>query len=159
MEDKDKGPNKGDILNGSVAWTRDLMWYMHLKLRQEQELKDLVQQYGVAWPFEENDEEKRMHSEICEILNKHAPMGGFTGYSRSPGSGLRVPGFTNVAGDTLNGDGQPTGNGFPSSQQAVSPGFQSGGSGMSSGQMSHQPQNHFWNGEFKEEDEFGIEMQ
>lgn len=158
MEDKDKGPNKGDILNGSVAWTRDLMWYMHLKLRQEQELKDLLTQLGTAWPFEQTDEEKRMHSEICEVLNKHAPQGGFSGYTRYPGSGLRVPGYTNVAGDSVNGEGLSTGTSLPA-QQALSPGFQSGGSGMSSGQMSHQAQSQFWNHDFKEEDEYGMEMQ
>ncbi|KAK5134450.1 hypothetical protein LTR08_006497 [Meristemomyces frigidus] len=157
LEEKDKGPNKGDILNGSVAWTRDLMWYMHSKLRQEQELKDLVQQLGHVWPFEQNEDEKRMHTEICEILNKHAQVGGFNGYSRASGTGLRVPGHTNVAGDSLNGDGQITTNGFPSNQQALSPGFQSGGSGMSSGQMSHQQQNQYWTGDFKEEDEYGMD--
>ncbi|KAK4547247.1 hypothetical protein LTR36_000902 [Oleoguttula mirabilis] len=157
LEEKDKGPNKGDILNGSVAWTRDLMWYMHLKLRQEQELKDLVQQLGHVWPFEQTEEEKRMHTEICEVINKHATMGGFTGYSRAPGTGLRVPGHTNVAGDSTNGEGSINANGFPSTQQALSPGFQSGGSGMSSGQMSHQHQNQFWNGDFKEEDEYGMD--
>ena len=157
MEEKDKGPNKGDILNGSVAWTRDLMWYMHNKLRQEQELKDLVQQLGHVWPFEQTEDEKRMHTEICEILNKHAQVGGFTGYSRAPGTGLRVPGHTNVAGDSINSDGQVTASGFPSNQQALSPGFQSGGSGMSSGQMSHQQQTQYWSGEFKEEDEYGMD--
>ena len=30
---------------------------------------------------------------------------------------------------------------------------------MSSGQMSHQNPNQFWGGEFKEEDEYGMEMQ
>ena len=29
-EEKDKGPNKGDILNGAVSWTRDLMWALHV---------------------------------------------------------------------------------------------------------------------------------
>nr|OQO25218.1 hypothetical protein B0A51_05791 [Rachicladosporium sp. CCFEE 5018] len=156
MEEKDKGPNKGDILNGSVAWTRDVMWYMHLKLRQEQELKGLVQNLGGVWPYDPNDEEKRMNSEICEVLNKHAPLGGFTGYSRAAGSGLRVPGFTNVAGDSVNADGQVISNGNSHGQQSISPGFQSGGSGMSSGGMSHN-QSHFgggWDGDFKEEDEY-----
>ncbi|KAI7094713.1 hypothetical protein KC340_g9339 [Hortaea werneckii] len=155
MEDKDKGPNKGDILNGSVAWMRDIMWYMHLKLRQEQELKDLVQRLGHVWPYEQSEDEKRMHTEICEILNKHAAMGGFTGYTRAPGSGLRVPGHTNINGDPVSGESLPNSNGFSSNSQAVSPGFQSGGSGMSSGQMSHQPQ--FWHGDFKEEDEYAME--
>ncbi|KAK0336132.1 hypothetical protein LTR94_009846 [Friedmanniomyces endolithicus] len=160
-DDKEKGPNKGDILNGSVAWARDLMWYTHFKLRQEQEAKDLVQQLGGVWPFEQSDDEKRMHSEICEVLNRYALLGGFPGYSRAPGSGLRVPGFTNVAGDTVNGDGQVIGGGsggFPGNHlpQSLSPGFQSGGSGMSSGQMSgHQHQQpQYWSSELKEEDEW-----
>jgi len=154
IEDKDKGPNKGDILNGSVAWTRDMMWYTHRKLRQEQELKELVASLGGTWPYTPDEEEKRMNSEICEVLNKHAPLGGFTGYSRAPGSGLRVPGFTNVAGDSTNAEGQViSGNG-----QEVSPGFQSGGSGMSSGGVSHNAGNNFtgWQGDFKEEDEYAI---
>jgi hypothetical protein len=159
VEDKEKGPNKGDILNGSVAWARDLMWYTHMKLRQEQQLKDLVSQLGGVWPFEQTEDEKRMHSEICEVLNRHVSSGdSFDGYSRAAGSGLRVPGFTNVAGDSVN-DPQSA-NGFPNNgQQSLSPGFQSGGSGMSSGQMS-QPQQQFWNGgELKEEDEWTMEMQ
>ncbi|CAK3994826.1 related to HLH transcription factor (gamma) [Lecanosticta acicola] len=150
MEEKDKGPNKGDILNGSVAWTRDIMWYLHQKFREEEQLKELVQQLGGSWPFQPTEEENRMRSEILEILNKHAPHGGFTGYSRAPGSGLRVPGYTNIAGDSVSGDGQATnGHSIP----PVSPGFQSGGSGMSSG-MSH-PSNQFWSNDLKEEDEFG----
>lgn len=149
IEDKDKGPNKGDILNGSVAWTRDIMWYLHQKLSEEEQLKELVSQLGGTWPFQPTEEEKRMRSEILEILNKHAPLGGFTGYSRAPGSGLRVPGFTNISGDSVQ-DGQMTnGQSIP----PVSPGFQSGGSGMSSG-MSH-PSNQFWSSDLKEEDEFG----
>ncbi|TKA28644.1 hypothetical protein B0A50_02971 [Salinomyces thailandicus] len=157
IEDKDKGPNKGDILNGSVAWMRDLMWYMDLKLRQEQQLKELVQRLGQVWPFEQSDEEDRMHSEICEILNKHAGVDGFNGYTRAAGSGLRVPGYTNISGDSVHGETLPNANGFPSNPRAISPGFQSGGSGMSSGQMSHQHQTQFWHADFKEEDEYGMD--
>jgi hypothetical protein len=156
IEDKDKGPNKGDILNGSVAWTRDMMWHTHRKLRQEQELKELVASLGGSWPFTPDEEEKRMNSEICEVLNKHAALGGFPGYSRAPGTGLRVPGFTNVAGDSTNPEGQvlPGHNG---NGQEVSPGFQSGGSGMSSGGVSHNASNfNGWHGDFKEEDEYAI---
>lgn len=157
LEEKDKGPNKGDILNGSVAWTRDLMWYMNIKLSQEEQLKAMMQRLGQAWPFEQTEEEKRMHTEIVEVFTKHQTMGGFPGYSRAPGSGLRVPGHTNVAGDSTNGEGSANAHGFPSNQQPLSPGFQSGGSGMSSGQMSHQHHNQFWSGEFKEEDEYGMD--
>ncbi|CZT16736.1 related to HLH transcription factor (GlcD gamma) [Ramularia collo-cygni] len=154
MEDKDKGPNKGDILNGSVAWTRDMMWFMHMKLHQEQEVKELVSRLGGTWPFEVTDEEKRMRSEILEVLNKHtteAGFSGFTGYSRAPGSGLRVPGFTNVAGDSTN-DGQSL-NGV--SLPPISPGFQPGGSGMSSG-MSHHAPNQFWATDLKEEEDYEL---
>ena len=165
LEDKDKGPNKGDILNGCVAWNRDLMWFLHKKMRQEEELKDYIQQLGGTWPYgEKSEEEQRMYSEICEVLQKHASVGGFTGYSRAPGSGLRVPAFTNVAGEPLDTNGNvPDHRGYdlppqPTAQD-VSPGFQSGGSGMSSGQMSHPGQNQYWSNEFKEEDEYGMEMQ
>jgi len=154
MEDKDKGPNKGDILNGSVAWTRDMMWYMNLKLQQEQETKELVSRLGGTWPFEVTEEETRMRSEIMEVLSKHSTDGGysgFTGYSRAPGSGLRVPGYTNVAGDSTN-EGQSS-NGI--SLPPVSPGFQPGGSGMSSG-MSHNAPNQFWSSDLKEEDEYEL---
>lgn len=152
IEEKDKGPNKGDILNGSVAWTRDIMWYLNQKLAEEEQLKELVQRLGGAWPFNPDEEEKRMRSEIYEVLHKHSAVGGFPGYSRAPGSGLRVPGFTNIAGDSVN-DGQAT-NGL--SIPPISPGFQSGGSGMSSG-LSHTAQ--YWNGnDLKEEDEYGMDM-
>ena len=123
------------------------MWYMQLKLHQVEEAKKMLHDRGIAWPFEESQEEKRMSSEIWEVLSKHAPAGGFSGYSRAPGSGLRVPGFTNVAGDSIEGEGQVVRNGH---SNAISPGFQSGGSGMSSG---HQQNHYAWNGEFKEEDE------
>lgn len=152
-EDKDKGPNKGDILNGSVAWTRDMMWYMHLKLRQEQEVKELVTRLGGNWPFEVTEDELRMRSEIQEVLNRHSADGysGFNGYSRAPGSGLRVPGHTNMAGDSIS-DGQSS-NGL--SLPPISPGYQPGGSGMSSG-MSHNATNQYWGSDLKEEDEYEL---
>lgn len=153
IEDKDKGPNKGDILNGSVAWTRDLMWYLRIKLQQEQQIKTKLESLGQPWPFEQTEDEKRMHSEICEILNKHAASEDMRVYSRAPGTGLRVPGYTNVAGDSMDANGQPVG-GLP---QPLSPGFQSGGSGVSSG--GQQPGGGFWNQEFKEEDEYGMDLQ
>ena len=43
IEEKDKGPNKGDILNGAVSWTRDLMWMLHLKLQQQEDLATSLQ--------------------------------------------------------------------------------------------------------------------
>lgn len=150
-DDKDKGPNKGDILNGSVAWTRDLLWLLSLKLDQEAQLEDKLNQLGQPWPFERSDEEKRMRSEVFEVTERHRPSGGLSRYSRAHGTGLRVPHFTNVAGEPVSSD--PGMAGY--NAQSLSPGFQSGGSGMSSGQQ--QPQ--FWStsqANFKEEDEYDM---
>ena len=51
-EEKDKGPNKGDILNGAVSWTRDLMWALHSKYQQEAELAEYITNLGGTFPFE-----------------------------------------------------------------------------------------------------------
>ncbi|QIX02451.1 hypothetical protein AMS68_007968 [Peltaster fructicola] len=144
MEDKDKGPNKGDILNSSVAWTRDLMWYLQLKLRQEEQLKERMRQLGGQWPFEQTEDEKRMSSEIAEVLGKHTNTGMVNGYTRAPGTGLRVPGFTNVAGDAIHGEGV----GFDS----VSPGY-----GNTAAQNNFQ-WNDTFTPELKEEDEYDMEV-
>ncbi|CCX30086.1 hypothetical protein FPQ18DRAFT_55717 [Pyronema domesticum] len=98
-EEKDKGPNKGDILNGAVGWTKDLMWAMYRKLEQEEETKKLVESLGGTWPFEQTEEEKRMAAEIRAAVRKNG-VGNFA-YSRAPGSGLRVPMFTDLAGGAL----------------------------------------------------------
>ncbi|MCJ1376529.1 hypothetical protein MMC20_007772 [Loxospora ochrophaea] len=154
MEEKDKGPNKGDILNGAVGWTRDLMWALHIKHQQESELADLITSLGGTWPFSETEDEKRMRTELLDAMEKNDPD-SFC-YTRGPGTGLRVPKHTNVAGEPLNHANMGT-----LSPQSLSPGVQSGGSGTNSGGHG-QPQ--FWNHggrgslSFKEEDEYGMEM-
>lgn len=161
MEEKDKGPNKGDILNGSVGWTRDLMWALYAKLQQEAELMHLITSLGGTYPYAETEDEKRMRTELMDAMESNDPS--TFEYSRGPGSGLRVPKHTNVAGDPLH----PM-NGHPNqigtlSPQSLSPGGQSGGSGANSGGHG-QPQfwsnNHSGRGSlsFKEEDEYGMEM-
>lgn len=152
IEDKEKGPNKGDILNGAVGWMRDLMWALHVKLQQESELADLITSLGGQWPFEQTEEEKRMRSELLEAMDNNDPN-SFT-YSRGPGSGLRVPKHTNLAGEAANGNGNISSDG-------LSPAFNTDGSGSNSGGAG-QPQ--FWNSSghaglsFKEEDEYSMEM-
>lgn len=149
IEEKEKGPNKGDILNGAVSWMRDLMWALHVKYQQEAELAEMISNLGGAWPFEPTEEEKRMRSEILDALEKNDPT-SFS-YTRGPGSGLRVPKHTNLAGDTVPGgsDGLTPPN--------LSPSFHSGASSANG-----QPQ--YWNSaghaamSFKEEDEYGMEM-
>jgi hypothetical protein len=102
IEEKDKGPNKGDILNGAVSWTRDLMWMLHVKLQQQEELHELILSLGGTYPFQPTEDEKRMQTELLDALDKNVPT-SFS-YSRPPGSGLRVPKHTDVKGDPLGGN-------------------------------------------------------
>lgn len=151
VDDKEKGPNKGDILNGAVSWTRDMMWALHQKYQQEEELQQLITQLGGTWPFQITEDDKRMRTELLDAVEKN-DVGSFS-YSRTDGSGLRVPKHTTFSGDRLLNSLSPQSN------YELSPGFHSGGSGTNSGSGGPgQPQ--FWhtsgvNGiSFKEEDEF-----
>lgn len=153
IEEKEKGPNKGDILNGSVAWTRDLMWALYHKYVQEEELANYITQLGGQWPFQNTEDDRRMRTEVMDAVEKNDPS-SFT-YTRYDGSGLRVPKHTTISGErirTNNGDSLS-----PSSNLELSPGFHSGGSGTNSGSNTAQPQ--FWHSaghagmSFKEEDE------
>jgi hypothetical protein len=140
IEEKDKGPNKGDILNGAVSWTRDLMWMLYKKIQECDDLAARLQQAtGEEWATEPTEDEKRMKTEIIDALDKNGT--GTFRYSRGAGSGLRVPKHTNLAGEPLNGI----------SPQSLSPGMQSNGSGSGSNQQQ------YWNN-LKEEDEYGMEM-
>ena len=144
MEEKDKGPNKGDILNGAVSWTRDLMWMLYKKIQEMDELADRYKEAtGEDFQQNETEDERRMRTELCDAVEKNGAP-NFK-YSRGPGSGLRVPKHTNVAGDPLT----------QISPQSLSPGMQSTGSGSNSN-MNNNPQ--FWNTSLKEEDEFGMDM-
>ncbi|KAL3480057.1 hypothetical protein BJX99DRAFT_46494 [Aspergillus californicus] len=147
IEEKEKGPNKGDILNGAVGWMRDLMWALHVKNQQEAELAELISSLGGTWPFEQTEDEKRMRSEILDAIENNDPSSFH--YTRAPGSGLRVPKHTNIAGDAVsNGALSP---------QSLSPPFT--GSNHSNGGQAQ-----YWNSSghagmsFKEEDEYAMEM-
>ncbi|KAK0730623.1 hypothetical protein B0H67DRAFT_477919 [Lasiosphaeris hirsuta] len=106
IEEKDKGPNKGDILNGAVSWTRDLMWMLHVKLQQQEELINALLERGGSVPFELTDDERRMQTELMEALakNEEGDPKAFS-YTRTAGTGLRVPHHTNYKGEPLNGNG------------------------------------------------------
>jgi hypothetical protein len=101
VEEKDKGPNKGDILNGAVGWTRDLMWMLHLKLQQQDELANYIAELGGTFPFQITEDERRMQSELEGALSRNSTE-QFS-YSRTTGTSLRVPGHTDYRGDPLNG--------------------------------------------------------
>ena len=156
LDDKEKGPNKGDILTGSVTWTRDLMWALHSKYLQEEELAQYITRLGGTWPFEVTDDDKRMRSELMDAIDKIDA--NTLQYTRTDGSGLRVPKYTNAAGQRVPAS-NATSSMSPQSMLDMSPGFHSGGSGTNSGSGgAGQPQ--FWNSaghpgiSFKEEDEF-----
>jgi hypothetical protein len=142
-EEKDKGPNKGDILNGAVGWTKDLMWAMHRKLEQENEVQELVARLGGSYPFEQTEEDKRMAAELQAAIAKNGPQNFH--YSRAPGSSLRVPGFTDYAGQPLQDSGS----------ERVSPAG-SAGKPMQNGGSSRGTPQKYWNDgiTFKEEDEY-----
>ncbi|KAI0484762.1 helix-loop-helix DNA-binding domain-containing protein [Xylariaceae sp. FL0804] len=149
LEDKDKGPNKGDILNGSVSWTRDLMWMLHMKLQQQEELINALADVGGSVPFEISEDEKRMQTELLEAFSK-SEVHTLT-YSRYAGSGLRVPQHTDYKGDSLDGTDPAIVSVSPDGNDVVDLGVE-----MSDG-------GQFWNDpdddiNFKEEDEFGMEL-
>jgi hypothetical protein len=154
IEEKDKGPNKGDILNGAVSWTRDLMWFLHAKLQQESELEAYIASLGGTYPFEHTEDERRMRTEVLDAVEKNDPSSFL--YSRAPGSGLRVPKHTNLAGEALPSQLQSPQSLSPANQSTASGGaggnggqFWQGGSGGGSGNGSVS---------FKEEEEYGMDM-
>ncbi|RMD41149.1 hypothetical protein DV735_g3981, partial [Chaetothyriales sp. CBS 134920] len=154
LEEREKGPNKGDILNGAVSWMRDLMWALQQKYAQEEELAQYIASIGGSWPFGVTDDEKRMRTEVVDAIEKNG-IDTFS-YSRTDGSGLRVPKHT-----TLNGERLTTNNSSlsPQSNFELSPGFHSGGSGANSSN-GPGPTTTYWHSaghggiSFKEEDEF-----
>jgi hypothetical protein len=151
LEEKDKGPNKGDILNGSVSWTRDLMWALQLKLQQEEQLQQLIAQLGGTWPFQRTEDENRMRTELTEALEKN----NINGYSRGDGSGLRVPRHTNIAGEALTGSGQDSGNVSAGGHQ-FSPHLSPNGSGHMFWPSSSA--GHRGSAGLKEEDEYDMQL-
>ncbi|KAI2622939.1 hypothetical protein GGS26DRAFT_231603 [Hypomontagnella submonticulosa] len=151
LEEKDKGPNKGDILNGAVSWTRDLMWMLHLKIQQQEELLNAIVDMGGNVPFELTEDEKRMQTELMDAMTKNGPH--TFSYSRFAGSGLRVPQHTDYRGDSVNGSDSAIAatSVSPDDRDVVDDGGQ------------------FWNDpdddgsgpasiNFKEEDEFGMDL-
>ena len=152
LEEKDKGPNKGDILNGAVSWTRDLMWMLHLKLQQQEELMNYIAELGGQFPFELTDDEKRMQTELMDAVGKNDGMP--FGYTRTAGSGLRVPQHTDYRGQPLGASGSGDGT-------SVSP--EAGNNGMGDlgdpAQFWHDPDDERSNAmHFKEEDEYTMDL-
>ncbi|KAK1757615.1 microphthalmia-associated transcription factor [Echria macrotheca] len=152
IEDKDKGPNKGDILNGAVSWTRDLMWMLHLKLQQQEELINALLERGGAIPFEVTEDEKRMQTELMEAMAKDEDGPKVFNYSRRDGSGLRVPHHTNYKGEPLNGNGHSADN------ISISPDGGTSGDMLDAGDFLDYDDEVDNDMNFKEEDEYAMEL-
>jgi len=157
IEEKDKGPNKGDILNGAVSWTRDLMWMLHLKFQQQEELINAIVERGGTIPFEFTDDERRMQTELMEAMSKYDDGTGKPkpfSYSRTAGSGLRVPHHTDYKGEPLNGNNQSN------DHLSVSPGHGAEGVGGDLLDADFLDYDDDGSGDmnFKEEDEYGMDL-
>ena len=161
IEDKDKGPNKGDILNGAVSWTRDLMWLLHLKISQQEELINALIERGGTVPFEITEDEQRMQTELLGAMARDEEQGGAGNprqfcYTRTAGSGLRVPHHTDYKGEPLNGHS----NGHRSDHISISPDADglAGGAGdmLDADYVDYDDDDGDMN--FKEEDEYGMDL-
>ncbi|EWC48401.1 hypothetical protein DRE_02170 [Drechslerella stenobrocha 248] len=140
LEEKDRVPNKGDILNGAVGWTKDLMWALYQKIKQEKEMQQKLEALGQPFTITKTEEMKRLEAELIASVENvnNEPFR----YSRGHGSGLRVPGFTDLAGAPVNGQGDH--GALPVSSQQF---WHNTGSADMSGSLA-----------FKEEDEFGMDV-
>lgn len=150
VDDKDKGPNKGDILNGAVSWTRDLMWMLHLKLQQQEDIMNHLNEIGQPFPFETTDDERRMQSELLEAMARN-DVSNLT-YTRTSGTGLRVPNFTDYRGSSTSG--AP-----PADLDSV--GITPPPNGDSAIVDDMNDTDQFWhvdNNGFKDEDEYGMDL-
>lgn len=149
VEDKDKGPNKGDILNGAVSWTRDLMWMLHLKLQQQEELMNTLNELGHPFPFETTDDERRMQSELLDAMARN-DVSNLT-YTRTNGTGLRVPNFTDYRGSATSG--VP-----PANLDSVGITPPANGDSAIVDDLNDQDFWHVDNNNFKEEDDYGMDL-
>ena len=102
VDDKEAGPPKGDVLNGAVSWTRDLMWLLKLKLEHEAILLETIENLGGHSPLHISDDEQRMRSELFPAIKRNESDNERLKYSRQHGSGFWVPNFTDPAGQLLN---------------------------------------------------------
>lgn len=141
VDDRDKGPAKGEVLDGAVGWTRDLLWMMNKMLAREQDMRQTISQLGGPLPQPYGDDEKRMISEARGAIQHN--LIAKLHYSRRHGTDLFVPGHTNHAGEPM----------APPSQPSMSPSsvFDLDTNNPTNGNTNGGSQ--FWGYPFKEEDE------
>ena len=78
------------------------MWALYEKMEQEKQLKQLIADLGGSFPFHTSEETQRMEAEVDLAVEKNGRSTFM--YSRGPGSGLRVPGYTDLSGAPLNSE-------------------------------------------------------
>lgn len=139
-DDRDKGPAKGEVLDGAVGWTRDLLWLVDKMLAREKDMQQTISRLGGLQPPEYTDDEKRMLHETNGAIRHNAI--GRKQYSRRHGTDLFVPDYTNHAGEPL--QRPPESSMSPSSAFDLDSNSNLNGNGTGS---------QFWNYPFKEEDE------
>ncbi|KAB8339146.1 hypothetical protein FH972_022082 [Carpinus fangiana] len=103
IDDKDKAPAKGDVLNSSVGWTKDLMWLLNRLMHRESVMQETIESLGGQAPIQISDEENRMRTELLECFQRNS-VDSFD-YSRRHGSNLWVPGHTDPSGVSVHNDG------------------------------------------------------
>lgn len=150
IDDRDKIPAKGDVLNSSVGWTKDLMWLLNRMMQREDILQETIQSLGGQAPIQVTEEENRMRTELLDAFSRNT-VSDFE-YSRRHGTGLWVPGHTNPAGEATTGDATSD-----VSADLPQHGSIAGVSNLNS------TENQFWgypnDNDLKEEDEFNINME
>lgn len=143
-DDRDKGPAKGEVLDGAVGWTRDLLWMVNRMLAREKDMQQTIGQLGGPLPPPYNDDEKRMLHEADGAIRHNAIAR--KQYSRRHGTDLYVPDYTNHAGEPI--QRHPESSMSPSSAFDIEPNANSNVNANGNGTGSQ-----FWNYPFKEEDE------
>ncbi len=73
-ESPDNGPNKGDVLNGTVSWTIDLMRALYGKIQQQSKAREYIHSLGGIWPFESNEVERELQNEVIEAFNANGQI-------------------------------------------------------------------------------------
>jgi hypothetical protein len=130
------------------------MWMLHLKLQQQEELMNTIAELGGHFPFELTDDERRMQSELMDAISKN-DTGTFS-YSRTAGSGLRVPHHTDYRGNLSNDSSGNLDMGITPDNDAVIPGDLN-----DTNQFWHDPDDDgsgHASLNFKEDDEYDMDL-
>ncbi|KAJ5325123.1 uncharacterized protein N7506_008225 [Penicillium brevicompactum] len=103
IKEKQRRPNNGQILSGTVSWISDLMGTLYVKYQQEAELAQMIDKLGSTWPFEPAEEDERMRSEILGASDKIDSI--VRAHSRGPSNSLCMLTYADITGDQIQSGG------------------------------------------------------